>query len=207
MRRILIAAAAALALPLIMTAQANAAVPASHPAPVRPATPAVSGVEVCDLGAGYLCLNDVGDATTGGTPINLNSGGPDYAGEFWLVESYSLSDCGSKVTTANGGCPFKVPGFDSSFNGDPIVHIELGSHTSGCAAAQGDPAYNVALEGCTDPASGWVEVNNLKGGFGFVNIADTNDYSSLLALSGSSTAGDQASIDNWVDGYLQGWTW
>jgi hypothetical protein len=207
MRRILIAAAAALALPLIMTAQANAAVPASHPAPVRPATPAVSGDEVCDLGAGYLCLNDVGDATTGGTPINLNSGGPDYAGEFWLVEPYSLSGCGSKVTTANGGCPFVDSAFDSTFNGDQIVHIELGSHTSGCAAAQGDPPFNVALEGCSDPASAWVEVNNPKGGFGFVNVADTNNYSSLLALSGSSTAGDQASIDDWVDGYLQGWTW
>jgi len=206
MRRILIAAAAALALPLIMTVQANAAVPASHPAPVRPVTPAVTGSEVCDLGANFLCLNDVGDATTGGTPINLNSGGPEYAGEFWLVEPYSLSGCGTKVSSADG-CPFVDSNFDRNYNGDQIDHIELGSHTSGCASAQGDPPTNVAPEACSDAEAAWVAISNPKGGSGFVNIADTNNDGSVEALEGTSTAGDQATISDWVAGYLQGWTW
>jgi len=206
MRRILIAAAAALALPLIMTAQANAAAPGSHRAPVRPDAPAVTGYEICDLGANYLCLNDVADGTAGGTKINLNSGGPEYAGEFWVIASYSPGGCGSEVSAANG-CPFSDKTLDSRYNTDSIVHLELGSHTSGCAAAQGDPPTNVALESCSVPEAGWVEIGNPKGGSAFVNIANTNEDGSLEVLNGTSTAGDQATIGDWVAGYLQAWTW
>ena len=132
--------------------------------------------------------------------------GQNTPGEFWLVASYSLSGCGTKVSSANS-CPFLDSNFDRNYNGDPIVHIELGSHTAGCASAQGDPPTNVALEACSGAPAAWVEISNPKGGSGFVNIADTNDDGSVEVLEGTSTASNQATISGWVAGYLQGWTW
>jgi hypothetical protein len=202
------AAAAALALPLIMTAQANASTPAPHPTSARPDTPALTPYEICDLGTNNLCLNDVGDSFTGGTPINLNSYGAKYTGEFWQVASDNLSNCGTQVTPT---CPFRLATYNNHFNTDPIVHLELNNHTAGCASSQGDtsqPVNNLALEACSGATAAWVMFPIIDGGFGFVNVAytNTNPWNDEMVLNGSNTAGDQGTVDIWANGPDQAWT-
>jgi hypothetical protein len=200
--------ATTLALPLILiTTQAQAAAP--HPQRPHIGSPltSVSYVHVCDAGSGALCLNDAGDNSTGGNPINLNSGAPNYSGERWLFhDAYVCPVNGGYTNLVTRTCPFANTTWDNSYVGDLIVVLQS-TTANGCAAAKPSDPSVVALEDCSQFESDWVVAGSSHATISLINPYQTNNLGNghVQALTGSNTAGDQATINNWLDGYLQGW--
>jgi hypothetical protein len=205
-----IAACLTLALPLIATAQAQAS--SNRDNTIRNAAPldvanSSSYVHVCDAGADALCLNDVKDSSSGGNPVNMNSGTPNYTGERWEVYQVYAGACGSDTVTLT--CPFDNLTWDSDYYGDPLAEIES-TTASGCVAANLSTTTptGAVFESCDDDVSLWVEFNGSHGA-ALVDASQTNDVNNghLQALTGNSDAGTQATVQNWDNGYFQGWTW
>ena len=202
-------AATALALPFTLTAtQAQATGGHSHR--VSLVKPAVSANgHVCDDGSSPLCLNDVADGSQGGTPINLNSGTPNYTGERWEVdEAFACPVSGGVTDVVTADCPFNNLTWDNTYLGKPLVAI-ASTTVMGCAGSKPSNPGLVALESCTQAESVYVVAPSSHGGDALINPYQSNNLSNghVQALTGSNTAGTQATLANWNDGALQGWTW
>ncbi len=185
--RILAAAfvAAGLASVSFAAAPAGAAVARGRaPSIIRPNFTNKHGVQLCDNESSPLCMNGFdGD----GGAVKSFARTP---GDAQNVSVLAASNCGGSVTAS---CPFTVgSGFNTEFEGDTIVTINLDANTMFNFLAS-------STDGSMEEASGgsgqlWVLVGSLTiGGSGahIVNVAVTDEESEEMYACDNGTSGDQ----------------